>query len=186
VSEIGGNKILLRDGDTRVFFEFSMSFSMKRQFYSPPFLSPKSEKSLQELEILPKPDGIYKLDSRPPEVDAVFVSHRHLDHSTYLSFINRQIPIYCSETTQTILQALGETCRTDLEFCVKDIPFKSLRTGGKLKVGSLDVQPVHVDHSVPGAYGFVINASRGTVVYTGDFRIHGAKPEMTRDFVDRV
>jgi ribonuclease J len=63
VSEIGGNKILLRDGDTRVFFDFGMSFSMKRQFYSPPFLSPKSEKSLQELEILPKSDGIYKFGS---------------------------------------------------------------------------------------------------------------------------
>jgi mRNA degradation ribonuclease J1/J2 len=36
---------------------------------------------------------------------------------------------------------------------------------------------------VPGAYGFVINTSQGTVVYTGDFRTHCAKPQMTRDFV---
>jgi Cft2 family RNA processing exonuclease len=114
VNEIGGNKIPLRDGDMRVFLDFGMSFSMKRRFCSPPFLSPKSEKSLQELEILPKPNGIYKFGSRPPEVDTVFVSHSHLDHSTYLSFINRQIPIYSGETTQTILQALGETRRTDL------------------------------------------------------------------------
>lgn len=39
---------------------------------------------------------------------------------------------------------------------------------------------------VPSAYGFIINASRGTVVYTGDFRIHGTKPEMTCYFVDRM
>jgi hypothetical protein len=99
-----------------------MSFSMKRQFYSPTFLSTKSEKSLQELEILPKPDGIYKFGNRPPEVDAVFVSHSHLERSTYLSIMNRQIPIHCGETTQTILQALGETRRTDFEFCVKTFP----------------------------------------------------------------
>jgi ribonuclease J len=42
VNEIGGNKVLLKDKDTKVFFDFGMSFSMRRQFYSPPFLSPKS------------------------------------------------------------------------------------------------------------------------------------------------
>jgi ribonuclease J len=41
VDEIGGNKILLQDRGTRVFFDFGMSFAMKKQFYSPPFLSPK-------------------------------------------------------------------------------------------------------------------------------------------------
>jgi predicted metal-dependent RNase len=40
VNEIGGNKILLKDGDTRVFFDFGMSSNMKRLFNSPPFLSP--------------------------------------------------------------------------------------------------------------------------------------------------
>jgi len=186
VNEIGGNKILLTDRGTKVFFDFGMSFGMKRQFYSPPFLSPKSEKSLQELGILPKLDGVYKFDSKPPEIDAIFVSHSHLDHSAYLSFINRDIPIYCGQTTQTIMHALGETRRTDIEFCVKDIPFRPFRTGEKLRIGSLEIEPVHVDHSVPGAYGFVIGTSYGTVVYTGDFRTHGSKPKMTRDFVDKA
>ena len=61
VDEIGGNKILLKDGDTKVFFDFGMSFSMKKRFYSPPFLSPKSERSLQELEILPKIRILYNI-----------------------------------------------------------------------------------------------------------------------------
>ena len=186
VNEIGGNKILLRDGDTKVFFDFGMSFGMKKQFYSPPFLSPKSEKSLQELGILPRFEGIYKFDDRPPEIDAVFVSHGHLDHSAYLSFINREIQVYCGETTKTILHALGEMRRADLEFNVEDIAFKSFRTGEKLRIGSLEIQPVHVDHSVPGAYGFIIHTSSGAVVYTGDFRVHGAKPQMTRDFVKKA
>ncbi|MEM4244388.1 MAG: hypothetical protein QXP44_06305, partial [Candidatus Bathyarchaeia archaeon] len=43
-----------------------------------------------------------------------------------------------------------------------------------------------VDHSVPGAYGFLIHTSKGTVAYTGDFRDHGAKPELTRDFVEHA
>jgi len=186
VDEIGGNKILLQDRDTRVFFDFGMSFAMKKQFYSPPFLSPKSEKSLQELGILPKIGGVYKFDSGPAEVDAVFISHGHLDHSAYLSFIKREIPIYCGETTRTILQALSDVRRANLEFSVSDIEFKAFRTGKKITVGSLEVEPFHVDHSVPGAYGFVIHTSNGAVVYTGDFRDHGAKPEMTRDFVENA
>ena len=184
VDEIGGNKILLQDRGTRVFFDFGMSFAMKKQFYSPPFLSPKSEKSLQELGILPEISGVYKFDRNPPEVDAVFISHGHLDHSAYLSFIKREIPVYCGETTRTILQALSDVRRANLEFSVSDIEFKTFRTGKKITVDGLEIEPVHVDHSVPGAYGFVIHTSNGAVVYTGDFRDHGAKPEMTRDFVE--
>lgn len=186
VNEIGGNKILLQDGDTRVFFDFGMSFSMKKQFYSPPFLSPRSEKSLQELGILPKIDGIYKFDASPSKIDAVFISHGHLDHSAYLSFVKREIPVYCGETTKIILQALDETHRAALEFDVEDIVFKAFRTGEKIVVGNLEIEPVHVDHSIPGAYGFVIHTSNGAVVYTGDFREHGAKPQMTRDFVEKA
>jgi hypothetical protein len=63
VNEIGGNKIL-----------FGMSFTAKGQFYSPPFLSPKNERSLQELGMLPKIDGVYKFDQTPADVDAMFLS----------------------------------------------------------------------------------------------------------------
>ncbi|MGB9960145.1 MAG: MBL fold metallo-hydrolase [Candidatus Bathyarchaeales archaeon] len=186
VNEIGGNKILLKDGDTKVFFDFGMSFALKRQYYSPPFLSPKSEGSLLELGILPKIEGIYRFDDKAADVDAVFISHGHMDHSAYLSFIKREVPVYCGETTKIILHALGEMRRADLEFNVEGITFKPFRTGDTIRVGSLEVEPVHVDHSVPGAYGFIVHTSNGAVVYTGDFRVHGAKPEMTRDFVEKA
>jgi ribonuclease J len=39
---------------------------------------------------------------------------------------------------------------------------------------------------VPGAYGFVIQTSNGAVAYTGDFRQHGAKCEMTNDFIEKA
>ena len=186
VNEIGGNKILLEDHGTRVFFDFGMSFSARKQFYSPPFLSPKNEQSLQELEILPRIKGVYRFDNSEPEINAIFLSHGHLDHSAYLSFIKREIPMYCGETTQTILKTLSSIRRSDLEFDVSDINFSGFRTGRKIKVDTIEVEPLHVDHSVPGAYGFLIHTSEGTVVYTGDFRDHGAKPEMTHEFVEKA
>jgi ribonuclease J len=186
VNEIGGNKILLQDRGTRIFFDFGMSFSAKKQFYSPPFLSPRNEKSLQELGILPNIRGIYKFDPSAPEANAVFLSHGHLDHSGYLSFVKREIPVYCGETTQTILRTLSDTRRADLEFNVADIKFNVFRTGAKIQVDDVVVEPCHVDHSIPGAYGFLIHTSNGTIVYTGDFRDHGGKPEMTFEFVEKA
>jgi len=185
VNEIGGNKILLQDKSTKIFLDFGMSFALKKQFYSPPFLSPRSKKSLQELEILPKLEGVY-IDEKTPEVDAVFLSHAHMDHSAYISFLNREIPVHCGETTKIILQALSEIRRADLEFNVEGIKFKSFRTGKTIATDGLEIDPIHVDHSVPGAYGFIIHTSNGAVVYTGDFRGHGTKPEMTSDFVEKA
>jgi ribonuclease J len=66
---------------------------------------------------------------------------------------------------------------------VTDINFNSFRTGCKIEIDNLTVKPIHVDHSILGAYGFLIHSSCGTIVYFGDFRDHGAKPEMTREFV---
>ena len=186
VDEIGGNKILLQDRGTKLFLDFGMSFALKKQYYSLPFLSPRSEKSLQELGILPKLEGFYRFDNKTAEVDAVFLSHAHMDHSAYISFINREIPVYCGETTKIILQALGEIRATALEFNVEDVLFRSFRTGDSITVDGLEIEPVHVDHSVPGAYGFIIHTSNGAVVYTGDFRAHGTKPEMTSDFVEKA
>jgi ribonuclease J len=45
--------------------------------------------------------------------------------------------------------------------------YRTFRTGSKLKISSLEVCPIHVDHSIPGAYGFIIYTSAGTLVYTG-------------------
>src|SRR5206468_8017187 len=40
--------------------------------------------------------------------------------------------------------------------------------------------------SVPGAYGFIIYTSEGPIAYTGDIRLHGTIPKMTRDFIEKA
>jgi ribonuclease J len=46
--------------------------------------------------------------------------------------------------------------------------------------------PIHVDHSIPGAYGFIIHTSEGTIIYTGDLRLHGPVGRMTEEFVAKA
>jgi len=81
------------------------------------------------------------------------------------------------------LQALSKMRRADLEFNIEGLTLRPFRTGDNIRFGNVEVEPVHVDHSIPRAYGFVVHTSNGAIIYTGDFRHHGAKREMTDDFV---
>ncbi|MEM2875958.1 MAG: MBL fold metallo-hydrolase [Candidatus Bathyarchaeia archaeon] len=186
VREVGGNKILIKDCETSLLLDFGRSFNLSRFYYSPPYLAPRNESELLELGILPKIKGIYRFDESERSVDAVFLSHSHLDHSSYITFLKRSIPIYCGETTGNILRAISEMSRATLELNFEGLEFNSFRTGDKIKIGSVEVEPIHVDHSVPGAYGFVVRTTSGSLIYTGDFRVHGIKPEMTFEFLDKA
>jgi ribonuclease J len=182
VSEIGGNKILVEDKDTRVLLDFGMSISTRSRYFSDPYVSPRRKESLLELGIIPKIPGIYSWE---PErsLDAVILSHAHLDHYGYLSMLNREIPVHCGETTRVIMGAITDTRRRAMETDYAGIGYKTFRSGSKIKVGPISITPVHVDHSIPGAYGFILETSTGRMVYTGDLRAHGRAANLTGDFV---
>ncbi len=51
------------------------------------------------------------------------------------------------------------------------------------EIGDLTIKSAPVDHSLPGASAFILENNDETVVYTGDLRFHGRKPEITNKFV---
>lgn len=119
VGEIGGNKILLEDEDTRLFLDFGMSFKQSGKFFSE-FLQPRKCNCIEDFRItslLPDLKGVYRLDylhhlGRPEEdcgVDAVLLSHAHADHAAYIHHLRKDIPIYMSPETHAILQTLEDT-----------------------------------------------------------------------------
>jgi ribonuclease J len=123
VNEIGGNKILLQDGDTKIFLDFGMSFSKANQFFSE-FLQPRKCNAIGDLEefgLLPKLNGLYRRDfvkhmgrdfEAEPMVQAVLLSHAHADHSAYINHLRHDIPIFCSKPTKLILQAIQDTSQS--------------------------------------------------------------------------
>lgn len=210
VDEVGGNKILLEDNGTRIFLDFGKGFSRRAKFFEE-YLRPRPANGLLdfvEMGIVPDVPGIYREDllemaGRKAEghtVDAVLVSHAHADHVDYISFLHRDIPVFMGNTCQALLKAIQERAPRDFEREVLDfIPrpskrgakpvdrkIETFRSGRKFKIGSLEIHPIHVDHSIPGAYGLIIYTSAGAVVYTGDIRLHGARPEMTKEFVSEA
>src|SRR5712692_10603447 len=183
--EIGGNKILVEASGEKVLLDFGMSLTDRGRFFSEPFLSPRDEQGLIQLGIVPEVAGLYK-GEEPPAADAVVLSHAHIDHSMCVSLLNRKIPVYCGETTKMIIEALSGMRQKGFENDLIGVQFKTFRTGDKLDFGSIQVEPVHVDHSMPGSYGFLIHTSNGTIAYSGDFRAHGPRADMTQDFAKKA
>lgn len=193
VGEIGGNKILLTDNESRVFLDFGMNFEKEGRYYEPPYLQPRNEDQLLGLGILPPLKGLYKNDESEPSIDAVLLSHPHLDHYGYLKYVKDEIPIICGEATKNIIitkeasgigasgyQIANLTKSRGLEIFKEFITFRTNRPPSR---SFINFNPIHVDHSVPGAYGFILETSEGGVVYTGDFRLHGSKRYMSEEFI---
>ena len=192
VNEIGGNKILLRDGKAKVFFDFGQSFTMGIDFFTS-MLGPRwlcGLKDYFEFGLMPKIKGLYSkkqlmytdISYSKPNFDAVFLSHAHFDHTAHICFIDEKIPVFCGSGTKLFLESMVETTFSSLG----EHPYQTFRTGSVMEIGLLKVEPIHVDHSIPGAYGFIIHTSKGEIVYTGDLRAHGSKKEMTEEFIAKA
>jgi ribonuclease J len=200
--EIGGNKILVKDKDTNVFLDFGKNYKKEGKFYDPPFLQARCTEHLLGLKILPDIKGIYKYRETivKPEIniDGVLISHPHGDHYDYVRFLKDDIPIHCGEGTKEIITAreCSGTKGPTAEYYISNFTkskgyqefksFNTFHTGDEPKVGNIKYRPIHVDHSVCGAYGYILETSGGVIGYSGDVRMHGPKHSMTKDFVNAL
>jgi ribonuclease J len=127
VGEIGGNRILVEDGPSRLFLDYGMSFSRHQQFFEE-YLKPRYAsagfKDLLRLHLVHFLHGIYRADllrllgEQPhskPSIDALLLTHIHLDHSALISLLDERIPIVCSPTTHAYAKALLEVGTRGLE-----------------------------------------------------------------------
>jgi ribonuclease J len=193
VNEIGGNKILLEDKGTKIFLDFGQSFTFGSDFFTS-WLQPRGLNGLGdyfEFNVLPRLSGLYSkemlastnLAYAEPEIDCVFLSHAHFDHITHIQFLDPSIPVCMGVGTKLFMESMEETgyfADYGQHTCNK------FRTGHKIKIGDLTVEPIAVDHSIPAAYGFIIHTSEGAVIYTGDLRRHGPRKDLTENFLERA
>ncbi len=192
VGEIGGNKILVEDGDARLWLDHGQSFGWGEAFFTG-YLGYRGRFELRDpfaLGLMPKIPGLYSetalaptdFPHEPPAFSGVLLSHVHFDHTSHVQHLDESLPVYLGEGTRHIMESWEATANVRFG----DRRWETFRTGDTLGIDGLDVEPVHVDHSVPGAYGHIVHTSAGAVVYTGDFRKHGPHAHMTDDFIERA
>ena len=218
VNDIGGNKFLVESKDTKVFMDFGMSFSQEGQFFSQ-FLNARTSNSLNdlfELGILPKIKGLYRRDyakhmdfdgTEDNEIDAVLLTHAHVDHCAYIPYLRPDIPIYCSEESKLIMQNFDETgsdqyltqkekfqthqgkdgkvMRTSGDAAKVPRRIETFESGREFSIDSISVNPMPVDHSIPGVHAFILQTYDGIIGNTADLRFHGRQSDDTEKFVEK-
>lgn len=161
VNEIGGNKFLLEDEDTRLFLDFGISFAQRSRFFEE-YLKPRASVGLLDLlamGLLPPLLNVYRDDLAPPDLwdylrssricrewlckeltlHGVLLSHAHLDHSGYISFLREDIPIYTTAMTAIMAKAMQDSAPTDFE---KEVCYCIPRERGEGVIKSTDYRRV--------------------------------------------
>ena len=144
---------------------------------------------------------------KEPAVDGVLISHSHVDHAAYIHHLREDIPIYLSEQSYLILKALEETgiasfsdytqLRKSFHLEPKtrgdgykrskvtvDRDIQVLKPYQGYELGEFEIKLLPVDHSLPGASGYIADNGEDIIAYTGDLRFHGRRPELTRKFTE--
>lgn len=225
VDEIGGNKFLIEDEKSRIFLDFGLSFKTSNKFLDE-FLNPRKFNGLidyQELGLLPKIKGIYRTDyqkhtnQKDPieelEFDALFLTHAHADHASYVHFLRKDLPFYGTKETFAILKSIEDcsnTANTDLctftnsfetgvtkDGKVKRLdsrdpgilvqrPLNEIDQNKKTQIGDFEIEPVLVNHSLLGACAYLIHSPDADIAFSGDIRLHGKDGFLTENFAKKA
>ena len=202
VNEIGGNKVLLQEKDTSIFLDFGISYKRTNEFFEFPLLQPSNIDDLLKTGLIPELDGLYryynyrcKYDNTGPisvvqkpearKFDALLLSHAHMDHYGYIGLLREDISIYLSQISNKIIELYSRTGRDDFHVKVNHLPFNNLKKNSEIQIGDLVIKRYDVDHSILGATAYFIQGSK-SIVYTGDFRLHGNQKYLTEEFLKLV
>ena len=112
------------------------------------------------------PDYEYVRENRD-KVKAILITHGHEDHVGALPYLMREVdvPIYATPLTIGLIEVKLREAKL-----LQDVTLKTIQAGFNFRLGSFNIEPFHVAHSIPDCVGFGITTPVGLIVHTGDYK----------------
>ena len=161
--QIGGSAIEISTKSTRIIMDFGNELSLDEK-YTP-----------INLDI----DGVTKGIA---DCDGIVISHYHMDHLGQLTSALPDIPLYMGELSKEI--ALIGSEYQDKDLYLRLLGANTFRGGEAFTIGDIHIRPLVIDHSAADSYMLVIEAEGKSVLYTGDFRMHGLRHHVLQKLVN--
>lgn len=168
--KIGGSCVEIATDKTRILIDFGMPLvgESKKPFDSK-ILIGKTVDDLKKLKILPDIKGLYNTEDKG--LDAILISHSHMDHYGLLSYIHTDIPIYMSQGAKELIDISNIFTPNR----IGKLNSKIIKSKRPFNIGDIAVTPYQVDHSAFDALAFLVEGDGKRLFYSGDFRGHGRK-----------
>lgn len=151
LGEVGKNMAVVEYGEDIVIIDVGMGF-------------PEEEMFGVDLVL---PDISY-LKDKQHRIRGICITHAHEDHIGGLGWLLPQLqaPIY---GTPLSLGLISNKLRE--RGLLESAELREVRAGDVVQLGALQVEFVHVCHSIPDACLLAIHTPLGTIIHTGDFKL---------------
>jgi ribonuclease J len=104
---------------------------------------------------------------RAHKLRGVVVTHGHEDHIGGIPYFLREFPDTPVAGTPMTVALIKAKSR---EHKMGETNFMQVKPGDRLSFGSIDVEFVHINHSVAGACALALRTPVGAIFHTGDFK----------------
>ncbi|MEE1124825.1 MAG: ribonuclease J [Acutalibacteraceae bacterium] len=102
------------------------------------------------------------------KIKGIVITHGHEDHIGGLPYLLKDcnIPVYGTPLTMGLV---GNKLKE--HNLVASAQLNVVNAGDVVRFGCMDIEFIHVNHSIPDSVGVAIHSPAGTLVHTGDFKI---------------
>lgn len=177
--EIGGSCVEVNSSNSRILIDLGIPLvTPAKEPFDTKVLEGKSVEQLKTLKILPDIKGLYIGETR--FIDAILISHSHLDHYGFLKYIHPDIPIYLSEGAWRLI----EISNIFTPHKTGELKTVVLPKWKKTAIKDFAITGYLVDHSAFDALAFLIESNGKRLCYSGDFRGHGRKSVLFKRMIN--
>ncbi len=102
------------------------------------------------------------------KIKGIIITHGHEDHIGSLPYLLKDVslPVY---GTPLSMGLVGNKLKE--HNLLSSAQLNVVRAGDVIKMGCMNVELIHVNHSIPDSVAVAIHSPAGTIVHTGDFKI---------------